>query len=133
MSTWNTMQMCLPFRYVLVIRIQQLMISDILCFEKTGPMQEQSTLGRRLLYSQDFFDFCLCGDSCRGEGLDSMNVPITNLQKLGVELPNSRTPRKCWLPWWKSHKMTVYCVFKWVKLHLFKSVYGILIVKATPF
>lgn len=40
--------------------------------------------------------------------LDNMNAHIANLQNPGVELPNSRTLRKCWLPWWKSHNMTVY-------------------------
>lgn len=50
----------------------------------------------RLLH---FFDFCPCEVSCRGEDLDNMNAHIANLQNPGVELPNSRTLRKCWLPW----------------------------------
>lgn len=104
------MQIGLAFQYMLLFRIKQIVVKEIF-FEKSGAKQNQKysrqriAIVRRLLH---FFDFCPCGASCWGEGVDNMNTPIANLQNLGVELPNSRTPRKCLPPWWKSHKMTVY-------------------------
>lgn len=110
MNTWKTVHMGLALKYVLLIRTNQIMASEFFFFN-TGVMQNQKhsrqkiTLITRLLH---FFDFCPCGTPRSGEGLDKMNAHIANSQNLGVELPNSRTPRKYWLPWWKSHKMTVY-------------------------
>ena len=110
LNTLERVQLVLAFQYMLLIRNKQIIVSEFFFFE-TGAVKTKSTLGKRLLKSQYcyiFFDFRSCGVSCRGAGLDDMNALIANLQNPGVELPNSRTLRKCWLPWWKSHKMTIY-------------------------
>lgn len=110
MNTLERVQFVLALQYTLLIRKKQIIVSEFFFFE-TGAVQNQKHSRQEIVKVTillHFFDFCLCGVSCRGEGLDDMNALIANLQNPGVELPNSRTLRKCWLPWWKRHKMTVY-------------------------
>lgn len=101
MNSLERVQFVLAFQYTLLIRKKQIIVSEFFFFE-TGAVQNQKHSRQEIVKVTillHFFDFCSYGVSCRGEGLDDMNALIANLQNPGVELPNSRTLRKCWLPW----------------------------------
>lgn len=109
MNTWKVLQINLASQFMLLIRIKNKRFKNIFwkdrCKAKPKAHWAEDCYSERMT---TFLWFLPIGSSCRGEGFDNMNTHIANLQNFGVELPNSRTPRKHWLPWWKRHKMTVY-------------------------